>query len=215
MSNTQPERVIAYIDGFNLYFGLKDKGWRRYLWLDLVGMARDLLKPHQELVGVKYFTTRVGNPVESVRRQSTYIDALTHHGGVEFVFGNFLWNPIGCDGCGREWDKREEKQTDVAIAVHMICDSLAGAFDTCLLVCGDSDQVPSVTKLVEEHGKRVVVACPPERISNHLNSAASAHFVIGRQAFANNHLPDYVTNPDTGYVLYRPAEWWDAEEQGS
>ena len=29
------ERVNAYIDGFNLYFGLKSKGWRRYYWLDL------------------------------------------------------------------------------------------------------------------------------------------------------------------------------------
>lgn len=25
-------RVIAYIDGFNLYFGLKSKGWKRYYW---------------------------------------------------------------------------------------------------------------------------------------------------------------------------------------
>ena len=29
------ERVIAYIDGFNLYFGLKSKGWKRYYWRDL------------------------------------------------------------------------------------------------------------------------------------------------------------------------------------
>ena len=27
------ERVIAYIDGFNLYFGLKAKGWRQFYWL--------------------------------------------------------------------------------------------------------------------------------------------------------------------------------------
>jgi len=24
-------RVIAYIDGFNLYFGMKEKGWRRFI----------------------------------------------------------------------------------------------------------------------------------------------------------------------------------------
>ena len=23
-------RVITYVDGFNLYFGLRDKGWRKY-----------------------------------------------------------------------------------------------------------------------------------------------------------------------------------------
>lgn len=25
-------RVISDIDGFNLYFGLKEKSWRRYYW---------------------------------------------------------------------------------------------------------------------------------------------------------------------------------------
>jgi hypothetical protein len=28
-SGGELERVIAYIDGFNLYFGLKSKGWQR------------------------------------------------------------------------------------------------------------------------------------------------------------------------------------------
>ena len=29
------ERLAFYIDGFNLYFGLKDKGWRKYYLLNL------------------------------------------------------------------------------------------------------------------------------------------------------------------------------------
>lgn len=29
-----PERVLGYIDGFNLFGGLKDSGWTRYLWYD-------------------------------------------------------------------------------------------------------------------------------------------------------------------------------------
>ena len=209
--DSTPERVMAYIDGFNLYFGLNDKGWRRYLWLDLPAMIKHLLKPHQELVGVKYFTTRVGKPAESVRRQTTFLDALAVRGGVEFVFGNFIWGDVECNECGRTWMQREEKQTDVSIAVHMICDSFAGDFDTCLLVCGDSDQVPAVRELVEKHHRRVVVASPPARVSNDLNAAASAHFTIGRQAFAANQMPTMVPNPATGYVLAQPAEWWVQE----
>jgi hypothetical protein len=37
MSN---KRVIAYIDGFNLYFGLRDSGYRRYYWLDIEEKAK-------------------------------------------------------------------------------------------------------------------------------------------------------------------------------
>lgn len=45
-------RVITCIDGFNLYFGLRRKGWRKYYWLDLVTLSRDLLKLGQICVEI-------------------------------------------------------------------------------------------------------------------------------------------------------------------
>jgi len=42
------QRVITYIDGFNLYFGLKDKGWKRYYWLNLVELSGKFLKPEEK-----------------------------------------------------------------------------------------------------------------------------------------------------------------------
>ncbi|MCS6861184.1 MAG: hypothetical protein NZT92_12780 [Abditibacteriales bacterium] len=56
------ERVIAYVDGFNLYFGLRSRGWRRYYWLNLQALALNLLKPSQQLVFTKYFTARDISP---------------------------------------------------------------------------------------------------------------------------------------------------------
>jgi hypothetical protein len=53
------KRVITYIDGFNLYYGLKEKGWKRYYWLDIRKLSESLLKPWQELNEVKYFTARI------------------------------------------------------------------------------------------------------------------------------------------------------------
>lgn len=50
------KRVAFYIEGFNLYFGLKDAGWKRYNWLDVQALAGRLLKPGQALVTVKHFT---------------------------------------------------------------------------------------------------------------------------------------------------------------
>ena len=52
-------RVITYIDGFNLYFGLQSQGWERFLWLDVQALSRNLLKPDQTLARTKYFTSRV------------------------------------------------------------------------------------------------------------------------------------------------------------
>jgi len=53
------ERVAVYVDGFNLYFGMKESGWRRYYWLNVESLATNLLRPNQNLVKVKYFTSRV------------------------------------------------------------------------------------------------------------------------------------------------------------
>ena len=39
------ERVIAYIDGFNLYHGLCDAQLESSRWLDLHGVCQSLLKP--------------------------------------------------------------------------------------------------------------------------------------------------------------------------
>ncbi len=56
------KRVIVYIDGFNLYYGLRSKGWKHFYWLNLQKVARHLLKPNQTLVATKYFTAKVGFP---------------------------------------------------------------------------------------------------------------------------------------------------------
>ena len=78
-SEARPERVAAYIDGFNLYHGLHVEG-RRHLWLDLEGLVRSLLKPGQQLVGVRYFTARVRNNPSSEQRQTMYLKALQRTG---------------------------------------------------------------------------------------------------------------------------------------
>jgi hypothetical protein len=72
-------RVITYVDGFNLYFGLKSKGFKKYYWLDLPARAGALLKPGQELLHTHYFTTRIrlkGNNQPDVQRQTLYLEAL-------------------------------------------------------------------------------------------------------------------------------------------
>ena len=48
--------VVVYVDGFNLYFGLRESGLRRFYWLDIEALAQTMLLPDQQLVIVRYFT---------------------------------------------------------------------------------------------------------------------------------------------------------------
>ncbi len=66
------QRVIAYIDGFNLYFGIRSKGWSRYYWLNPRLLIENLLKPGQQLVLTKYFTARVSHSPDKHKRQTTF-----------------------------------------------------------------------------------------------------------------------------------------------
>lgn len=205
-----PQRVIAYIDGFNLFFGLKSKGWKQYYWLDVRAAALALLRPDQHLAGVNYFTSRVssahGDP-EQTRRQSTYLEALALLPDTRLFFGHYLSKPVTCHRCGSQWQKHDEKMTDVNIATELLVDAFEDRFDTALLLTADSDLAGPVIRLRQLFPtKRIVAVFPPDRASKRLGQVASATIHLGRGVLANCQLPDTILKPD-GYTLVRPASW--------
>ena len=141
------ERVIAYIDGFNLYFGLKDSGWKRYYRLDLYKLAENLIKPHQTLVTVKYFTSRVSSPPDKQKRQATYLEALASMPNLAIIYGKYQTNVRRCPKCKSTEFIPSEKMTDVNIAVEMLGDAYENLFDTALLISADSDLSAPVAKV--------------------------------------------------------------------
>jgi uncharacterized LabA/DUF88 family protein len=202
-----PERVIVYIDGFNLYFGLKSKGWKRYYWLNLKKLAENILKPIQTLVFTKYFTSRVSFPPDKVKRQGVFIEALETLDNFKVYFGHYLTNPRTCRKCGNIESIPNEKMTDVNIAVEMLTDAFEDKFDTAILVTADSDLIgPIKTILRLFPAKRVVVAFPPDRFSFALKEVASASFTIGRKKIAESVFPDEVTKKE-GFILRKPKRW--------
>ena len=203
-------RVMVYVDGFNLYFGLRSKGWRKYYWLDLVALAQALLKPGQMLEGVHYFTSRIranGRNVSDMQRQTTYLEALGTLSGLQLHFGHYLEKPRQCRECGTRWLDYEEKMTDVNIAVQLLADAFDDRFDTALIVSGDSDLTPPMRKLSTKFpDKRLIVAFPPGRQSFELKNAGNATFTVGEANLRQSQLPPQVSRAD-GFILQRPAHW--------
>ena len=203
-------KVVGYIDGFNLFFGLRDSGLRRYYWLDPARLVTNLLKPGQQLVKVCYFSARIGpNPIDRNKhlRQQAYLEAIEMLPNVDAIYGHYLSKAKTCRSCGATWQQNEEKMTDVNIAVRLLADALDDAFDTAMLVTADSDLVPPVREIRARFPhKRIIVANPPNRHSALLAGEAHACFTIGRKKLQDSQLPDRVTKPD-GFVLSRPSTW--------
>ena len=72
--------VAAYIDGFNLYYGMKSKFARKYFWLDVVELVRRL-RPDDEVVAVRYYTALVKGEPDAAFRQKHYLETLKAHCG--------------------------------------------------------------------------------------------------------------------------------------
>lgn len=201
------KRVIVYIDGFNLYFGLMEKGWRKYLWLDLKKFSNSLLLPEQKLIHTKYFTSRVTKPVSKQRRQSTFIDALNMLTEFSIFYGRYQAQVRTCENCGFTSFISNEKKTDVNIATELLVDAFQDNFDTAILVSADADLTAPVVAIRRLFpSKTIVVAFPPKRDSYELRNVASTYYFISEHNFHGNLLPDEVKTV-SGYILKRPEKW--------
>src|SRR3546814_206690 len=116
-------KVVAYIDGFNVYYGLKAKGWVDAKWLDYRALMESFLLPDQHLEAVRYFTAHIPGPEDALRRQVNYLKALEARGGVDIVLGRMERRPFRCTACGHNWKKSQEKESDVNLAVALLSDA--------------------------------------------------------------------------------------------
>ena len=201
------KRVIAYVDGFNLYFGLRDRGWQRFYWLNIQKVAQHLLRPAQRLNATKYFTAKVKYPPDKQRRQIAFLEAISTLPDVYIYYGHYLADKIVCRKCGHTYITHHEKMTDVNIAMELLSDAFQDNFDIALLISADSDLVGPIKKVKQLFPrKRVIVVFPPKRHSNALKNVADVCLHLDRATLAKSVFPDEVVKAD-GFVLRRPARW--------
>lgn len=203
-------RLAAYIDGFNLYYGMKAKGWRRFYWLDVPKLIEVLAPAGAEIVSVKYFTAMVTSPPhdpDKRMRQRMYVNALQARGGIQIVFGHYQERPRRCLSCGATWTDREEKGTDVNIATAMLGDAYKDRFDILMLVSADGDLAGPLTAIRGlATGKSSIVAFPPDRVSSHLKKTADGFIHISHSELGASLLPPIVMGRK-GRPLARPDSW--------
>ena len=105
--------------------------------------------------------------------------------------GRFKAKTLTCPLCGRRCVRYEEKETDVALGVHLVELVSQDLCDTAVLVSGDSDLVPAIVAARRlRPSMAVVVAQPFGRSSVALEQAATSAFSIRPSAFARHQLSD-------------------------
>jgi hypothetical protein len=70
-------RTIVYIDGFNFYYGLRNKSrmdanWKKFYWIDFVKLSEQFLMNGEVLEKVKYFTAPPLNRNKQSRQSALF-----------------------------------------------------------------------------------------------------------------------------------------------
>lgn len=174
-----PVDTIVYIDGFNFYYGCV--AGTPYKWLNLPAVCERLL-PHNNVIGVKYFTARVQardlDPHQPVR-QEIYFRALRTDPRVEIIFGHFLTHKkrlhrVDGEGKAHVW-KTEEKGSDVNLAAHLLRDAFTGRFEVAALITNDSDLAGPVQMVRDDVGLKVGVLSPVSNPGRYPSAALTKH----------------------------------------
>lgn len=202
------DRLIVYVDGFNLYHGLHAASGRELLWLDLVKLAANL-RPESAVVQVKYFTAMVLGDPDAQSRQDRYLSAMKacHPGSFTAIMGKHMKKKRWCRECEATWTSYEEKQTDVNIAVHLVADVAAKRADTYMIVTGDTDVIPAVKMARSlDSTANIIAQFPPRRESNALKRMMPSSRQITIVNITEAQLPD-VARSAQGKTFRRPEKW--------
>ncbi|HEU4458104.1 MAG TPA: NYN domain-containing protein [Methylibium sp.] len=207
-------RTIAYVDGFNLYYGsLKGTAFR---WLDLCAYFDRALPAANTLVKVKYFTARVApvpNHPNAALKQQVYLRALEAHCGarLQITEGHFNVKAVRAASTVPphrtvEVFKTEEKGSDVNLAVELVNDAWQDAFDCAAVVSNDGDLMRAMQIVKQQRRKKVLLYTPgaPKRTPLiTLTRWSHRQINVDPADLAASQLPP-VVNPGN---LQKPADW--------
>lgn len=219
-------RTIVYVDGFNLYYRMLEK--RPDLkWLNLKLVAEKVLRPENQIIGIRYYTARVSGRIDpqAPGRQQIYFDALTSIPEITLHMGNFLsskkfaglvhppsFRPHLAAQLPQPWPavvrvhKTEEKGSDVNLAAHLLLGAFRNDFDVGVVLSNDTDLVEPIRIATQDLGKIVGLMSPVSSPAPQLRAVASFVRHIKVSDLSTSQFPNPLVLQD-GTNLQRPAAW--------
>jgi uncharacterized LabA/DUF88 family protein len=206
--------AVFLIDGFNIYHALDytplgpdHYRYRKYKWLNFKKLAQFYLPdPSYKIADVVFFTTIVTWDPGKEERHRKLISANKKE-GVRVIEGVFKDRDAKCKICKKMYRTREEKRTDVNIAVEMLRLRQLKQYDLAILLSGDSDLIPVFGAVRELYpGTKISVVIPIGKSSHDIRKAADSSFQMTEKQLSQSLFPDSLTLDD-GSVVSRPNSW--------
>jgi uncharacterized LabA/DUF88 family protein len=203
-------RTRFYIDGFNLYYGIKDAKRKDLLWINVQNLAESLMWDNEELDKIFFFTAKpnIRNDRKKFNRHVLFMNVARETcQKLEFIEGKYYKKPTKCKLCNGAYMRFEEKQTDVKMALQIYDDVIRQRVDVVYLLSADSDMIPAVEFVRRWNPSLIIkVLFPPERESGELQQLVSGSRKLYPDYVEKFILPDPVKLP-SGASVPKPSGW--------
>ncbi len=208
-------RVACYIDGFNLYHAIDslcriNRGSKDHLkWVNLWSLTEKFTDPSvHKIVSVNYFSAYMTWSPQREARHKEYVKALKYV-GAKPVLGRFKEKDAYCKSCKSNYIAREEKESDVNIATHLISDAYEDVFDQAFLISNDSDLLGPLKFIRAKFPKKKIkIICPPtRRHSKELWALATHRASIEEVHLQNSLFPAQEQDANGALIFKRPTEY--------
>lgn len=100
--------------------------------------------------------------------------------------------------------KREEKGSDVNLAVHFLNDAWLDLYDCGVIISNDSDLVETVKIVRNQTTKKIGIISPFPNVSKELKQYSHFQRKIRSSALAACQMPDIIPNTH----ITKPREWY-------
>ena len=201
------EKVIFFIDGFNLYHSIaNERRFNKYKWIDLSKLANNFITKKEHIEEIYYFTALTPWSPDKTNRQKIFIKAQELK-GIKIIYGEFRRKDRICRLCKKTYSTFEEKRTDVNIAIYLFKLAIQDKFDKAYIISGDSDLIPSVeeVKILFPH-KQIGVIIPIGRRAELLKLKCDFHMKIKEKHLKSSILPDVIPLKDNKKLVC-PESW--------
>lgn len=203
----QLARAAVYIDGFNLFYAIRDLGEQHLKWCNYWQLSEQLLQPDETLEAVKVATAFHPDNEKKIRHTIT-INALENV-GVTILRGHYVNEDTSCKKCGNTWRMAVEKEGDINLAIALINDAHSEDYDSFYLVTSDTDQAATARLFNTTFpNKRLVSVSPPGRVhSQHITKYCTDTARITKPMVEQCLFPQYVPGTGGRVMAKRPPKF--------
>jgi len=205
----QLERLICFVDGFNLYHALNALQQPHLKWLDLRKLFSHFSRPKSQIITqILFFSAYPPWKPASHFRHRQYVAALLST-GVTPVMGQFKNKPKKCMKCAAQWVSHEEKETDVNLALALLDLAYKDKYDHAFVLSRDSDFAPAIHMVKQNFPEKKITILAPHnyRHSGELLKAADDHKTIKLKHIATSLFPADIYDAGGNLVVKRPIEY--------